>query len=86
MTVFSVPAATTAPDPQGFATCPTCHTADAAMTNDAISKGADWNCTRCGQLWNARRLATAGSYAAWASRLNDAHMKRREASKPRGDV
>ena len=49
-----------------FAICPSCHTADAALTNDAIAKGADWHCGRCGQNWNAGRLATAGAYTAWA--------------------
>ena len=50
-----------------FAICPSCHTADTALTNDAIAKGADWHCGRCGQDWNAGRLATAGAYTAWAT-------------------
>lgn len=51
----------------GFATCPLCHTADPAVTNDGLAKGADWQCARCGHRWNAVRLATAAAYAAWAS-------------------
>jgi hypothetical protein len=51
----------------GFATCPSCHTTDAIMTNDALSRGADWECGRCGGQWNATRLATVAAYAAWLS-------------------
>jgi hypothetical protein len=51
----------------GFATCPSCHTTDAAVTNDALSKGTDWECARCGGQWNATRLATAAAYALWLS-------------------
>lgn len=53
------------PDPTGFATCPSCHTADPRVTNLAVAGGADWHCGRCGQQWDARRLATAAAYAAW---------------------
>ena len=51
----------------GFATCPSCRTTDATMTNDAGEKGADWRCRRCGQTWSATRLATVAAYAAWVS-------------------
>jgi len=54
-----------------FATCPSCHTTDATMTNDAVRDGADWQCGRCGQTWNARRLTTAAAYAIWVSGHND---------------
>ncbi len=54
-------------DPVGLATCPSCHTMDRSMTNLAISAGADWQCPRCGSVWDAVRLATAATYAAWAS-------------------
>ena len=67
MTMTSPGAVTTAQERLGFATCPSCHTADATMTNDAVGKGADWRCTRCGQLWTASRLATAAAYAVWVS-------------------
>jgi hypothetical protein len=56
----------------GFATCPSCHTTDAAVTNDALSKGTDWECARCGGRWNATRLATAAAYALWLSDHNNA--------------
>jgi hypothetical protein len=52
----------------GFATCPSCRTTDATMTNDAVGKGADRRCGRCGQTWSATRLATVAAYAAWVSR------------------
>jgi hypothetical protein len=61
---------TTLPDSplsSGFATCPSCHTTDAAVTNDALGKGSDWECGRCGGKWNATRLATAAAYAVWLS-------------------
>jgi transcription elongation factor Elf1 len=50
-----------------FATCPLCHTADRSMTNLSVSAGADWHCGRCGQRWDAVRLATVTAYAVWVS-------------------
>ncbi len=44
--------------------CPMCHTT-ASRTLEAIHAGADWRCVRCGQHWNANRLAAAAAYAAW---------------------
>jgi predicted Zn finger-like uncharacterized protein len=70
----------------GFATCPMCRTVDATVTNDAVSKGADWRCGRCGQRWDALRLAKAADYAAWASKLNESHMKRRASGAHRGEL
>ena len=46
------------------ATCPMCHT-PASLTHHAIEAGADWRCVRCGQHWDAARLATVARYAAW---------------------
>ena len=45
---------------------------DAAVTNDALSKGTDWECARCGGQWNATRLATAAAYALWLFGYNNA--------------
>ena len=59
------PLADVAPDLTGFAKCPLCHTADLRVTNLAVSGGADWHCTRCGQGWDALRLATVAAYAVW---------------------
>ena len=60
-------AATLAPELAGLATCPSCHTEDATLTNGAVSAGADWRCRRCGQRWDARRLATVAAYDAWVA-------------------
>jgi uncharacterized Zn finger protein len=51
----------------GFATCPSCHTEDPIMTNVAVGANADWRCRRCGQRWDAVRLATVAAYAVWVS-------------------
>jgi transposase-like protein len=50
---------------QGHATCPLCHTTDVFMSDYALAAGGGWRCTRCGQQWDARRLATVAAYAAW---------------------
>ena len=47
------------------AVCPMCHTS-ATVTQSAIEAGGDWRCVRCGQHWDARRLATVAPYAEWA--------------------
>lgn len=52
------------PDVSRRATCPMCHT-QAPVTRNAIEVGADWRCVRCGQHWNAPRLAAVAAYAAW---------------------
>ena len=60
----------------GFSTCPSCHTIDATVTNVAVNGGADWQCGRCGQTWDAVRLATAAAYGAWLSRrTNPSHHR-----------
>lgn len=56
-----------APELVGFATCPSCRTTHATMTNEAVGNGADCQCARCGQKWSATRLATVVAYAAWVS-------------------
>jgi predicted Zn finger-like uncharacterized protein len=53
-----------APDVVRYATCPMCHTAT-SLTQDAIEAGGDWRCGRCGQQWDAVRLATVAAYATW---------------------
>ena len=54
-----------APETDGFATCPLCHTADVTMTNAATAAGAYWQCARCGQRWDSVRAATVAAYAVW---------------------
>ena len=58
---------TVSPELVGLAVCPSCHTQDSAMTNRAVSAGADWRCSRCGSRWDAVRLATVAAYAVWVS-------------------
>jgi hypothetical protein len=49
----------------GSATCPSCHTVHSQVANVADSMGAAWTCARCGQQWDARRLAAVAAYAVW---------------------
>jgi len=46
------------------ATCPMCHTS-ATLSRSALKAGGDWRCVRCGQHWDAARLAAIAAYAAW---------------------
>jgi hypothetical protein len=55
---------TVAADPAGFATCPLCHTPDQVVTSEAVSRGADWTCSRCSHPWDRMRLANAAAYSA----------------------
>jgi transposase-like protein len=48
-------------------TCPLCHTLEVTLTNAGVAEGAAWRCSRCGQNWNAKRLATASAYARSAA-------------------
>ena len=48
------------------ATCPLCNTS-ATLTQSAIEAGGAWRCVRCGQYWDAARLATVALYAAWTA-------------------
>jgi hypothetical protein len=55
----------TVPDGSRLVSCPLCHTTHPFRTDDAFESGGDWRCTRCGQRWDAGRLATVAGYAAW---------------------
>jgi len=59
--------ATIASELTGPVTCALCHTADPVMTTGTLNAGADWRCSRCGQRWDAARLATVADYAVWDS-------------------
>jgi hypothetical protein len=48
--------------------CPLCHTVDAAMTASALETGGYWLCVRCGQEWDANRLATSAAYTDYTER------------------
>jgi len=41
-----------------------CHT-PSSVTQYAIEAGGDWRCVRCGQRWDAARLAVVTAYIAW---------------------
>jgi hypothetical protein len=49
----------------GHAVCAMCHT-PASVTQAEVDAGGDWRCVRCGQHWDAARLATVAAYAEWA--------------------
>jgi hypothetical protein len=53
------------PSTPGIATCPMCYTAHPSLTRAAVVAGEDWRCSRCGQQWDAERLAAVAAYAAW---------------------
>jgi predicted Zn finger-like uncharacterized protein len=56
------------------ATCPFCHTRNMSLSNDALATGAWWRCPRCGQRWDARRLAAVAAYAASVAREKARHV------------
>src|ERR1700742_2094211 len=45
-------------------TCPLCHT-PSSLTHAAVEAGGEWQCIRCGQHWEATRLAALANYALW---------------------
>ena len=47
------------------AICPMCHTS-AALSQSALETGSGWRCVRCGQHWDAARLAAVAAYATWS--------------------
>jgi transcription elongation factor Elf1 len=72
------------PDGSGLVSCPLCHTTHQSLTRDAVETGGDWRCTRCGQRWDARRLATVAAYAAWVIRAgHKGSRERRSRSRER---
>jgi predicted Zn finger-like uncharacterized protein len=51
-------------DLRSAAMCPMCHTS-ASVAQSTIEAGGEWRCVRCGQHWDAARLATVAAYAGW---------------------
>ena len=47
-------------------TCPMCHTG-APLTRSALEAGDTWRCGRCGQHWDAGRVAAVAAYAVWTA-------------------
>ena len=66
------------------AMCPMCHTS-AALTLSALEAGGDWRCVRCGQHWDAERLAAVAGYAAWAVNRNRVARRGSEGAALDGD-
>jgi len=63
-----------------LAACPMCHTS-ATVTQAAIEAGGDWRCGRCGQHWDAGRLAKVAAYAEWARNRDRAERHGAEADR-----
>jgi predicted Zn finger-like uncharacterized protein len=59
------------------AICPMCHTG-LSVTQAALDAGGGWRCVRCGQYWDARRLAAVASHAAWAADHDREHRRSTE--------
>jgi hypothetical protein len=55
-----------------------CH-APASLTQSALAAGGDWQCIRCGQHWDAARLAAVAAYAAWVVQLEQPGLRHRTA-------
>jgi len=53
-------------DPEPSVACPMCHTG-APLTQAALARGDSWRCVRCGQHWDAHRLAAVAAYAVWTA-------------------
>jgi ribosomal protein L37AE/L43A len=65
------------------ATCPMCHTS-ATLAQSALEASGDWRCVRCGQRWDAARLAAVAAYAAWAVDHDRDRVARRGSEDSRG--
>jgi hypothetical protein len=50
-----------------LASCPSCHSVHPSLRLDALEAGASWQCVRCGQRWNAERLARVAAYETWVA-------------------
>jgi predicted CXXCH cytochrome family protein len=50
--------------------CPGCHTPHPSLTHALLDAGEGWLCSRCGQRWDAGRLATVAAYKAWSAVRN----------------
>lgn len=49
------------------AVCPGCHTQHPSLTGEGLAVGVGWKCARCGQRWDARRLASVSAYQRWVA-------------------
>ena len=55
-----------------LATCPLCHAHRVASTQEPLETDEDWRCARCGQRWDAPRLAAVAAFAEWVARRESA--------------
>ena len=55
-----------------LATCPLCHAKRVASTQEPLETDEDWRCARCGQRWDAPRLAAVAAYAEGVARRESA--------------
>jgi hypothetical protein len=83
------------PSTPRIVTCPMCNTAHPSLTRAAVVAGEDWRCSRCGQQWDADRLAAVAAYAAWmrdrepvfaAAARSAPHLRILQGGKQRGSV
>jgi predicted Zn finger-like uncharacterized protein len=65
------------PDLEPAAMCPMCHTS-ASVARSTIEAGGEWRCVRCGQHWDAARLATVAAYAGWVDERERSAMRDQE--------
>jgi ribosomal protein L37AE/L43A len=70
----------------GDATCPFCHTTNRSLTQEALATGSYWRCVRCGQRWDAGRLATVAAYARWSAAHEERLRLSADAGRPPTDV
>ena len=56
------------------AMCPSCHTTDPHMNSVLLAAGGDWRCGRCGQRWDALRLAKVAAYDRWVAERADSQL------------
>ena len=80
-TIVAAPVA--APGVLPTATCPMCHT-PTSVTQSAIHAGGAWRCLRCGQHWDAGRLAAVAAYDAWMVDQAGSHDAARLPDSPGG--
>ena len=75
-TTLSLPRVATAREPAldtwRLATCPLCHAKRVASTQEPLETDEDWRCARCGQRWDAPRLAAVAAYAEGVARRDSA--------------
>ncbi len=69
------------PDTVRLVVCPMCHTRASSLTRSALDAGGNWRCVRCGQYWDADRLASVAWYAAWVVERNRAIVDPRVTSR-----